>query len=408
MLILNPSFFPSLLLIISEVDLFSFDDPAPTPAPPASAGHEDEFSGFHSAAPAAGVSDPFGGDPFSNAPNNNASQQAAAADPFAIPTPQSNNAPQQPDPFAAPSTQPPMSAGGMNNMANMFGNMNMGGGTPQQAGMMGGANAMMNNTVMMGGSNVMGGYNAMMGGATATSAPAPAPVVADDDDFGDFEGGQQASKPAAASSDPFGNLVSLDGLSKNTGQQDKLNQPIVANPAAAQYLEDKQQGVGAAAPQNTAKNVAMSFAGIDGLPKMSAYNSAGMSGGMGMSMVPPPVAGMNSNVMASGGSGNASAIGMLDPAAMAPKPAPQQQQQQQQGMMNPQQMMMMMQSPQMMQQFMANATPQQQQQMQQMMMMMQQQMMAGGGGMGGNNNNMMGGQGGSQMNGGASGAFQGF
>ena len=385
--------------------MFSFDDPSPAPAPPA-ASNDDSFSGFQSAGTTTGSADPFGGDPFASAPaNNNIPQQPAAA-----------------DPFAAPSSQQSMGgAGGMNQMNDMFANMNTGGGMPQQGGMMGGANPMMNNNGMMGGANpmvmnnggMMGGANTMMnnnGTMMGGNVPAPAPP-ADDDDFGDFEGaagGQQASAPDP--SDPFGSLVNLGGLSKNTKKEDKLNQPIVINAAAAQYMQDKQQGVGAAAPKDTSKSAAMSFAGIDGLPQMSAPSS--MSGGMGMGMnggmgmAPPPSAGMNPNVMGSA-AGGTSAIDMMSPSAMAP-PAPAQQQQQGGGM-NPQQIMMLIQNPQMMQQWMATATPQQQQYMMQMVMM-QQQMMTGqaqGGGnpgmMGGSN--MMGGQGGGQMNGGFQGGF---
>ena len=403
------SCFPFLLCFViafAEIDLFSFDDPSPAPAPPA-ASNDDDFSGFQSAGGTTGGADPFGGDPFASAPaNNNTPQQPAAA-----------------DPFAAPSSQQSMGGpAGMNQMNDMFANMNTGGGMPQQGGMMGGANPMMNNNGMMGGANPMMNSSRMMGGASTMmnnngammggNVPAPAPP-ADDDDFGDFEGaggGQQASAPDP--SDPFGSLVNLGGLSKNTKKEDKLNQPIVINAAAAQYMQDKQQGVGAAAPKDTSKSAAMSFAGIDGLPQMSAPNS--MSGGMGMNvgmgMAPIPSTGMNPNVMGGAATG-ASAIDMMSPTAMAP-PAPAQQQQQQQqqgGGMNPQQIMMLIQNPQMMQQWMATATPQQQQYMMQMVVM-QQQMMAGqgqGGGtpgmMGGNN--MMGGQGGSQMNGGFPGGF---
>lgn len=386
-----------------EVDLFSFDDPSPAPAAPAPAASndDDDFGGFQSSG--GGGADPFGGDPFASGGGAPAPAPPAAADPFAAPA-----ATQQPN-------------AGMNNMNDMFGNMNVGGG-----GMMGGANPMMGGNAMMGGANpmmggnMMGGNNAMMGGAAnpmmggnnammGGGAPAPAPP-ADDDDFGDFEGGasSQAAAPAAAkSNDPFGNLVSLDGLSKNEKKVDKLSQPIVVNAAAAQFMQDKTHGVGMAAPLAPAKSNAMSFAGIDGLQKaptpaqgMGMGMGMGGMGGMGMSApAPPPSGGMNSSVMGGSG-GNASLIGALDPATMNPqKPAAQPQGGG--GMaMNPQMMQAMMMNPQMMQQMVASGqmTPQQQQQMMQMMqMMMMQQQQQGGGNMMGNN--MMGGQGG-QMGGG--------
>jgi hypothetical protein len=326
---------------------------------------------------------------------------------------------QQPDPFAAPSQQS-QQAPNMNAMSNMFGNVSFDGSSGINP-MIGGINPMMGNSVIGGG--MMGANNnAMAGRATTgvmgngkTLAPAPADF---DDDFGDFEGvsggppvGSATASSTRKSSDPFGGLISLDGLSKNSKKEDKLNEPIVINAAAAQYMQDKQQGVGVAAPQNTAKSAAMSFAGIDGLPKSPPPNSMGigMGGAMGMGSMSYPAAssGMNPSVMGSASSGNASLIGALDPQLMIPQPpkpqqpqgmvgmTPQQQQQQQQQMMQ----MMMMQNPQMMQQMMMNGgqmTPQQQQQMMQMMMMSQQQMMGGqgGGNMMGGGNNMMGGQGG--------------
>jgi hypothetical protein len=401
--------------------LFSFGDTSPAPAPPA-AGADDDFSGFQSAGagPSATSNDPFGGDPF-------------AAGPTSAPTSTSSMGQLQPDPFAAQpqSFQQPASMNNINAVNNMFGNMSMGGAAGGMNPMMGGMNPMMASTMnpMMGavnpmmGSNtmgvgMMGASNNVMGSGAANGmmgvGKPPAAAADFDDDFGDFEGasgGQTASTPAAQSksSDPFGSLISLDGLSKNTKKEDKLNQPIVINAAAAQYMQDKQLGIGVAAPQDSAKSTAMSFAGIDGLQKSAPANSMGMGmgmgggfGNMGMGGMSSPVAGgMNPNVMGSAGVGNASLIGALDPQLMTPQP-PRQHPQGMAGM-NPQQQqmmqMMMMQNPQMMQQMMANGgqmTPLQQQQMMQMMMMNQQQMM--GGGVMGGGNNMMGGQGG-QMGG---------
>jgi hypothetical protein len=394
--------------------LFSFGDTSPAPVPAAA---NDDFSGFHSAGagPSATPSnDPFGGDPF-------------GAGPASAPTSISSMGQPQPDPFAT-HPQQPASMNNINAMNNMFGNMSMAGGAGGMNPMMGGMNPMMGGmNPMMGavnpvmGNNVMGAgmmgtNNNVMGGGAANGMmgvvkpAATASSVDYDDDFGDFEGasgGQPAVAPVgpSKSSDPFGGLISLDGLSKNTkNKESKLDQPIIVNAAAAQYMQDKQLGIGVAAPQDSAKSTAMSFAGIDGLQKSAPVNPMGMGmgmgggfGNMGMGgMASPAVGGMNPNVMGSAGTANASLIGALDPQLMNAQPTRQQPQgmagmsSQQQQMMQ----MMMMQNPQMMQQVMANGgqmTPLQQQQMMQMMMMNQQQMMGGG-------NNMMGGQGG-QMGG---------
>jgi hypothetical protein len=384
--------------------LFSFDDPSPAPAPPLGAA-DDDFSGFQSAgaAPAVAVNGPFGGDPF------------ASSGPTIAPTGFSYmGQQQQSDPFAAPTQQSQLPSN-INSMNTMFGNMSMDGNVGGTNPMMGGMNPMIGNTMMGGG--MMGTNNsAMAGRASNGMAPAPAPAADFDDDFGDFEGvsggPSVGSAPSSTrnSSGPFGSLVTLDGLSKNSKKEDKLNEPIVINAAAAQYMQDKQHGVGVAAPQNTAKSAEMSFAGIDGLPKSPPPNSMGigMGGAMGMGGMSFPAAsgGMNLNVMGSASSGNASLIGALDPQLMSPQPPKPQQPQGMVGMTPAQQQqmmqMMMMQNPQVMQQMMMNGgkmTPQQQQQMMQMMMMSQQQLMgggqqAGGGMMGGGNNNTMGGQGG--------------
>ena len=122
------------------------------------------------------------------------------------------------------------------------------------------------------------------------------------------------------SSDPLSKLISLDGLSKNTSknQDDKLNQPIIANAAAATFVQEKEQIQQSL--KTAAKGSAMSFQGIDGLHKSMGSMSMGgghmsaMGGGAPM-MHASTAMGMNPSVMG-GGASSAGAIGMLDPSAM--------------------------------------------------------------------------------------------
>jgi hypothetical protein len=201
--------------------------------------------------------------------------------------------------------------------------------------------------------NVMGG-NSMgrsagsamgMGGGMSS---AQSQHQTDDDDFGDFAGASssKAAPLGPASTNPINKLISLDGLSKNTNKlEDKLNQPIIANAAAATFVQEKEQ-IQAAVKQSS-KGSSMSFAGIDGLHKSSMMSSGGMGGQLNPMM--PMSMGMNPSVMGSG-SGSASVIGMLDPNEMMRKPAvaPQHPTMPQQGMMmNSQMPGRMMMNPQM-------------------------------------------------------------
>ena len=281
-----------------EVDLFSFDDPAPAAAPSSN----DDFAGFQSAG--ASSNDPFGAPSAANDDFGDfasARQSTGAADPFA----------------SAPAQQQPTAAfdafgGGMMNNNNMMGGGGMNGGMNSNN-MMGGGmnNNMMNNNVMGGGmnSNVMGGgismNNNMMGGG---SKPKPAPA---DDDFGDFAAAAPTKAAAPVSNDPLSKLISLDGLAKNTKKEDKLNQPIVVNQAAASYLQEKDKI--AESMKKGSKGNTMSFEGIDGLHKSSG----------GMMMAPVSSMGMNPNVM---GSGMSNIGSMMDPAMMSQNQINQQQQ----------------------------------------------------------------------------------
>jgi hypothetical protein len=166
-------------------------------------------------------------------------------------------------------------------------------------------------------------------------------------------------------------LISLDGLAKNTSKQpsltQRLNAPVVANQAAATYVQE-QGFIQQSMEQGRRGNPATSFAGLDGL------GGGGMSGMGGMNMMPSMSLGTNPNVMGVGSAGGKDAISsLMDPQAMVtPKPQPQQQQQ-----MGPAGAGMLggggMNNPQMMHQMMQSMTPQQQQQMMMMMQMQQQQ-----------------------------------
>jgi hypothetical protein len=182
---------------------------------------------------------------------------------------------------------------------------------------------------VMGNNNMMG-FNSMNGGSMAGTIQPPKQQQfqsAPDDDFGDFAAASATPAPKHVGltpnvSKPLDKLISLDGLSKNKADslEDKLNQPIIANAAAATFVQEKEHIQ--AAVQQSAKGSTMSFAGIDGLHKSSMAMSSGMTPGMMMS---PPMSSMGMmNPAVMGGSGNASSsmIGMLDPnEMMAKKPA---------------------------------------------------------------------------------------
>lgn len=175
-----------------EVDLFGFDSApaisapvvddsfdafqtAPVPAAPfaAAAVNNDDFGDFQQIAPTSAVQfDAFGSAP---APVQQSFDAFGAGG-------------------AAPSMMQQPSHGNGNTMNNAFGNMSMQNQQQQQ-------------------------IPSMM------SAPAPA---ADNDDFGDFEDADPtAAKSTIASSDPLSNLISLDGLSKNTKKETKpANKPL--------------------------------------------------------------------------------------------------------------------------------------------------------------------------------------
>ena len=324
---------------IAEVDLFSFDAPAePAPAPVAA---DAGFDAFQSA-PASAADTGF--DAFQSAPAPAPLVPPVAQDPFGDFIGPAVHAQPQNVQFDAFGNNNVMAAGSNNNMAamnNAFGNMNI---QQQQT--------MTNGGGMMGGmQQPMASANVMSGGSGMQPVTAPA----NDDDFGDFEDASP-SKATTTSSDPLSKLISLDSLTKNPKKEDKINEPIVATPAAANFVNQQQQ----IQQVHQSTNAAASFQGIDGLNKSSNLESKKP---VSTRKAGQPVMG------ASDGSGKTELIGMMSPEMMGQQQVPQQQnnlamqqqlmmqqqmmlqqqrmmqQQQQMGMMNNQNMMM---NPQMM------------------------------------------------------------
>ena len=345
------------------IDLFSFDEtPAPATASTTSAFNDDEFADFQGSSNQGGV-DPFAA-PVPVQQQNNTSFGAFAS---------SQNSASQFDAF-----------GGSN--ISSFG----GGGMPQSSGsngmIMGGTagfNNNNNNSVTSGG----------MSNMTTKTVPSQTRAQVDDDDFGDFSAASSSKSPAAKSNDPFGTLISLDGLSLNNNtkkkNEDKLNAPVIANAAAATYIQEKDQ-IAQNVQQSKKGNVA-SFDGLVDLPKQSIN---GM--GINMGMMNTASLGVSPSVMCS--SNSSDAIGSIFDPVNLQQAQPRQSQPQSMGgmqqgfggqpMMSGANNMMGFMNPQQ-QQMMAQMNPQQQQQM---MLMMQQQMMQqqqqGGFGASGMNNQM--------------------
>lgn len=343
-----------------ELDLFSFDAPAPAQTgPTATVAPFDAFSSAPAptlTAPSNGF-DAFQSTPAALAPSDGFDAFQSMPAPV-TPAPSANGAfgafenagqqqpvmaQQQSTQFGAFRTQ---SATGLtNNMAPMnssFGNMQI----QQQP--MGGFKQPP--TSVMSGSMQVAQNNTNSGG---------------DDDFGDFEDAA-SSKKLVTSSDPMSRLISLDSLSKNETHKSKLNDPIVASPAAAQYIQNQQQMQQQGVSTKVGDNPEMSFRGIDGLTSQSNFASTQPTSNLkpGQSVM-----GSSSNA------GGADAIAMLSPGNM--------------GMGNSNSNAGMMQGQQ-------NMTPQQQQMMMQHQMMLKQQQMMmqqQGGGVGMENPNMMGMQG---------------
>lgn len=182
-----------------EVDLFGFDD-VPTSTPAQADNSFDAFQSAGAPTPAAIAAPPEANDDFGDF------QQIAPSSAVQFDAFGSAPAPQQAsfDAFGATPSQPPAATGNsMNTMNDAFGNMNF-----QSA------------------------------PTPAATMPAPA-ASGDDDDFGDFADAEPSSaKSNVKSSDPMSNLVSLDGLSKNTKKEVK-KEP--SNTVAPQQYGFQQQ-----------------------------------------------------------------------------------------------------------------------------------------------------------------------
>jgi hypothetical protein len=101
-----------------------------------------------------------------------------------------------------------------------------------------------------------------------TATPSvPTNIANNDDDFGDFADADPSSaKSLEKTSDPLSKLISLDGLTKNVKKEEKINEPVVVNDAAAKYLQDKMTN-----PQMGMAKNPMGFQGIDGFsPDLSS------------------------------------------------------------------------------------------------------------------------------------------
>ena len=284
----------------ADVDLFSFDDPAPVVQ--SIAALDDDFDSFQSA------------------PGN--ASAPSLVDPFAAPV-----AVQQPS-----SAQFDLFGGGMVAPAasqptfDAFGSAASG--PPIMSGMM----MQQQQPPTMGATPMMGfAHAAPPASSTMNGMQSPmqqhAAFQAQDDDFGDFADATTTKKNVmsnSTSSNPMTKLISLDGLSKNNSNslESKLNQPIIANAAAATFVQEKDQIQASVKQSSSGKGgSSMSFAGIDGLHKSSMMSSGG--GQMPMMMMPPPSANMghmNPAVMSGSGGISSSMIGMLDPNEMMHKP----------------------------------------------------------------------------------------
>lgn len=233
----------------AEPDLLGFDvAPVPAPAPaPFATSTNDDFGAFQSTATAttasSGGSDDFAA--FSDMRSFSAAVPVqSTSDPFAVPAPALAPPPQQQAAFGA--------FGNNNNLMATAGNPGM----PMPG--------MMTNNAMGGMDNVtnsFGNMNVTQGVGVAGMLPQqPQQVVMppNDDDFGDFTGASKMassvgggmtmmggpSKPSSSSGDPLSKLINLDGLSKNPSRNIKpgnMNRPVVANPSGNQYQQHMQQ-----------------------------------------------------------------------------------------------------------------------------------------------------------------------
>eukprot|EP00804_Cyclotella_cryptica_P009510 CCRYP_006221-RA/>CCRYP_006221-RA protein AED:0.06 eAED:0.06 QI:211/1/1/1/0.66/0.57/7/1454/662 len=212
----------------AEVDLFSFDD-----APVAAPAQTSAFDAFQTAAPAPAANDDFG-DFQEIAPTS-----AVTFDAFGTST--------------APSSQ----SGGFNVLGSSSSTMNT---MHQNQGVLANQQMGSNMNTM---NNVFGNMSLQHQQIPTATSSVPTNNAENDDDFGDFADADPSSaKSQEKSSDPLSKLISLDGLTKNVKKEDKVNEPVVVNDAAAQYLQDKKTN-----PQMGVTKNPMGFQGIDGFTR---------------------------------------------------------------------------------------------------------------------------------------------
>lgn len=365
-----------------EVDLFSFDAPAPAAPVEEAAASFDAFQTAAtptSATPTADVQ--F--DAFSSAP--------ATFDAFAG----SALAPIQ-------QSQPMMTSQMSNGMAMMN----------QQQQMMMNATAVpvkVNNGIMGGGKRQTVSTTAQQQKQDDSFGNFSSAAAAKEDDFGDFAGSNNHGTKSAA--DPMSRLIALDSLTPNANTGANLaNAPV---PAPTGYSNSFQMPTAMTSPNYNAfgspaaavatskpagRSAEAAFSGLDGLTSSSSSSGANlmMQTSVGQMQM------LKSNGMNNSG-GQSVMMQSSGPTAVDKMSMAMQQQQQQQQSMNPMGGMNMNMN-------MNQMTPQQMMYAQQMMMAQQQQqkqmMMQGGGGMNmqnmmsmgpmggsdGSGNNMMGGQ----------------
>jgi epsin len=285
---------------LPEVDLFSFDAP-PAPAP---ATADDDFGDF-AAAPSVQDNDPFAA-PVTATTSNGSQFDAFGGSSVPQHTTQTFDAfgdsANIQSHTATNNSQNGMAGGAafvINNMAGGYGMNNMGiGGVTQQA-----QQNVNGNTMLSANTSHQSHQQSNRPNAPQNSSNN------NEDDFGDFSGPVNSSAASARGPvDPLSKLISLDGLSKNPRKEDKLNQPIIANAAAATFVQERQHIAEIVKKGTQGSN--MSFAGIDGLHKSSLSS--------GIQMAPPLSMGsVGSNPLVMGASsGGASAIDMMDPSVM--------------------------------------------------------------------------------------------
>ena len=197
-------------LLLVEVDLFSFDDPAPAPTPVSVPSTNDaSFGAFQATpaptSPAAGADDEFGAF---------VASKASGPDPFAAPTAPQPASVASFDAFGNNASALPQQNNAMMGGVGMAGmNNNMNGGFSQINPMTTNSGGMQNMTNAFGNMNV--------GHLQQADAV--------DDGFGDFADAPPKSSPTKSSNpaDPMAKLVNLDGLFKNPNKVKRTSKYVM-------------------------------------------------------------------------------------------------------------------------------------------------------------------------------------